>query len=150
MSGILPLTHFRGADGAPVGTNPRSSRCELIPEPARARLRADEDEELLRSCRRSPVWLFSTTTSASAPVPASSRTLRSTKHLYLRAALDPVGQVARHVLPSLRGGSRGSRLRGVLGKEQRSLPCRVAAARHRVSGTVRLHHGRGVVDTRSL
>ena len=48
VSGILPLTISRGAGGAPGEHEPAVVECELIPEPARMRLRADEDEELAR------------------------------------------------------------------------------------------------------
>src|SRR5215207_1944526 len=48
VSGLLPLAISRGAGSAPGEHEPAVVECELLPEPARMRLRADKDEELAR------------------------------------------------------------------------------------------------------
>ena len=128
---------------------------DRVSEPGRAGLGADEDEErTLSSARRSSRARVLDDDPLERVVAQQLSHLGVQQHLDVRRPLDPVDEVARHVLAELVAADEEPDLRRVpCDEEQRRLPGRVAAADddHRAVRAERgLHRRRGVVDAAAL
>ena len=91
-----------GAASAPVRTKPSSSRASWsASQPVCGSAPMKTNRARAASRRRSPVRLSSTTSASSASSPTSSRTSVWSRTSTPGVALDPVDEVAGHVLPQV-------------------------------------------------
>ncbi len=136
----------------PVRTNPRSSRLDLVAQPADVREAADEDEQGF--CRFDVALARLQVLDhdfLQRPFTVGLAQFTVHQHVDPLALLDPVGQVAGHVLAEFVAPDNEQHLGRVLGEEDRGLSGGVAATddHHRVfPAQVRLQLGRRVVHAR--